>query len=648
MPNCVRAETLHWRGEILKYRSEIDGLRALAVLPVIFFHAGLDVFSGGFVGVDVFFVISGYLISSIIIAERQAGSFSLKRFYERRARRIMPALMVVVIACLPFAWLWLFPADMKGFSKSVRAVFTFSSNVLFKNQVGYFESASELKPLLHTWSLAVEEQFYLVFPLLLCFLWRFGRLWVLVSVALCALISFSYSEWAVGNQPSVAYFMLWSRAWELMVGSILSLVSRDWVSNISRWMPVNLAWLLGEVSALAGLGLILGSIFFIDREMAFPGMVALYPTFGAALVIAFASPNNIVGSVLGSRWPVRIGLISYSAYLWHQPIFAFARHRFGDELSGFLVASLVGVTIFLAYLTWRFVEAPARDSNILSGRRFVVWCSFGCVLLIGIGVVGEQNDGFEGRLTENQREIFEYARYDVKPIYREGSCFLKSEQSYKDFTDDCRGDESAKGSAMIWGDSHAAALSFGVRSMLPNLVQYTASGCPPFIGYSSNWRSRCGEILLFVQKEVARIQPETLYLHANWLLYKNVDVLKRLSLTLTFVKSVSPFTRVVILGGVPQFHPSLPVMMLRRGLVLDAEHRMPVAMYSALSEMDHSLSSLAQGEKIRFVSALDRLCIKQDCLATTENTGGFVPIAWDYGHLTKEGSLLLAAHLVDR
>ena len=207
----------------MKYRPEIDGLRALAVVPVIFFHAGVHLFSGGYIGVDVFFVISGYLISTIILAEKDAGAFSIIRFYERRARRILPALFFVMMACLPFAWVWLLPEDMKSFSQSLIAVPAFVSNMLFWKTSGYFDIAAELKPLLHTWSLAVEEQYYLLFPPLLMMTWRYGRQFILTVLLLILVSSLGLAQWASASKPDAAYYLLLTRGWEILIGSLVAL-----------------------------------------------------------------------------------------------------------------------------------------------------------------------------------------------------------------------------------------------------------------------------------------------------------------------------------------------------------------------------------------------------------------------------------------
>ncbi len=304
----------------MKYRREIDGLRALAVLPVILFHAGIQGFSGGYVGVDVFFVISGYLITSIILAEREAGSFTLAGFYERRARRILPALYVMAAACIPFAYLWMLPGDLVEFSQSLMAVAAFASNILFWRQTDYFAAATQLKPLLHTWSLAVEEQYYMVFPLLLLAAWRFGRRKLLALLATALLISLAVAQWGVTHRPAATFYLLPTRGWELLVGALAAFYLSGRRPEVDRWR---------ELKASAGVALIAYGVFMFGEGTPFPGLNALVPTAGAVLIILFADAGTYVGKLLGSRAFVGIGLVSYSAYLWHQPILAFAKHRFG-------------------------------------------------------------------------------------------------------------------------------------------------------------------------------------------------------------------------------------------------------------------------------------------------------------------------------
>ena len=303
----------------MKYRAEIDGLRALAVLPVILFHAGFEWFSGGFVGVDVFFVISGYLITTIIISEMAEGKFSIVNFYERRARRILPALFFVMAACLPFAWMWLTPPHLKDFGQSLVAVSTFSSNIHFWLESGYFDTGGELKPLLHTWSLAVEEQYYILFPIFLMLTWRLGIKWILILLSIVFFVSLGVAQWGAYNTPNAAFFLLPARAWELLVG-VFAAFYLKYNTHLKSHS-------LNQALSLLGFGMIVYSIISFDKATPFPSLYALIPTIGTGLLILCAVPKTFVHKLLSLKFIVGIGLISYSAYLWHQPLLVFARHR---------------------------------------------------------------------------------------------------------------------------------------------------------------------------------------------------------------------------------------------------------------------------------------------------------------------------------
>jgi peptidoglycan/LPS O-acetylase OafA/YrhL len=371
------------------YRREIDGLRALAVLPVILFHAGFSAISGGFVGVDVFFVISGYLITSIILEELAEGQFTVAGFYERRARRILPALFFVLLACLPFAWWLLLPAELVDFGKSVTAVAVFASNILFWLQTDYFAATAEQIPLLHTWSLAVEEQYYLVFPLFMALAWGFGKRWLVVALALVALLSLGWSEWLWRSSVEANFYLIPSRAWELMVGALTAFY-------LQKNVAVQGGMLAQGMSAL-GLILLGYAVFFFDEGIPFPSVYALVPTVGAVLLILFATPATWVGKLLASPPLVWIGLISYSAYLWHQPLFVFARLQALDEPSVGLMAGLCVMTLILAWFSWRFVEKPFRDRSRFTRTQIFSVAVLGSVLFMALGVSAVFTDGFASR-----------------------------------------------------------------------------------------------------------------------------------------------------------------------------------------------------------------------------------------------------------
>ena len=371
----------------MHYRPEIDGLRAIAVAAVILFHAGFAVFSGGFVGVDVFFVISGFLITSIIVEDLKSGRFSVLRFYERRARRILPALFAVMAACVPFAYHLLSPDDLKDFAQSLAAICLFASNVLFWGESGYFDTQAELKPLLHTWSLAVEEQFYVVFPVLLLAAWRLGRGVLLALIGAIAVASFFTSVNEVKNFPSAAFYLLPSRAWQLLIGTLASLVADRWHAVRSKG---SLGPIADEVIGWSGMAMIVVSLFLFDERTPFPGLNAALPTLGTALVLLSASDRTSAGRMLAWKPLVGLGLISYSAYLWHQPLFAFTKHALLADLPTDLAVVLCGATIVLACLSWRYIEQPFRDRNVISRGAVFAMSAVGIAAFVGLGLIGHR------------------------------------------------------------------------------------------------------------------------------------------------------------------------------------------------------------------------------------------------------------------
>jgi peptidoglycan/LPS O-acetylase OafA/YrhL len=359
----------------------------------MFFHAGFDAFRGGFVGVDVFFVISGYLITSIIVNDCHAGKFSISTFYERRARRILPALFVVIAASVLFAWLWMLPVETQAFTRSVLATVGFVPNLYFWSTTNYFANAAEELPLLHAWSLGVEEQFYALFPLLIWALWRFGLRTLAFATLVLALVSFGLSEWAWrSGKLSSNFFFPVTRAWELMIGAALALAWR--IRPIYEWLTK--AWC--NCLSLLGLVLLAYAVAAFDSYTPMPSVYALVPTLGTALVIASARQGTLAHRILSHRVLVGIGLISYSAYLWHQPLFAFARIRitFGPQWPAYLV--LILSSLALAYITWRFVESPFRTARRVSRVMLVRLSLIGAALFLCIGLASEQTQGFVSRL----------------------------------------------------------------------------------------------------------------------------------------------------------------------------------------------------------------------------------------------------------
>ncbi|MDV3503101.1 acyltransferase family protein [Marinobacter sp. M-5] len=472
----------------MQYRREIDGLRAMAVLPVILFHAGFSWFSGGYVGVDVFFVISGYLITNILISEMSEGNFSIAKFYERRARRILPALFFVMICCVPFAWLWMVPQELKNFYQSFVAISFFASNVLFWRKSGYFAPAAEENPLLHTWSLAVEEQFYIFFPLLLLMLWRFGKKPIFYVIIGLSFLSFLLSEYGWRNHPTANFYLLPTRAWELGVGAICAFLM------FQRSPKPN------SMAASTGLALIAYSIFFFDETTPFPSVYALAPVLGTALIILYSHEQNLVNRILASRILVGIGLISFSAYLWHQPLLAFARIRSASEPGWVLMFGLSIASLTLALITWKYIEQPFRTRELSftrSRKQIFSYAAIGTVIFTTSGLYGHFNSGLPDRVAPSGVPFSEINIAERIKVNHglDSECegtFTTSEK--------CRTGPDPR--VMLWGDSFAMHLAQAVLASPSlegkNLIQFTKSVCSPILGvaltnrkYPEAWSRSC-------------------------------------------------------------------------------------------------------------------------------------------------------------
>ncbi len=483
----------------MKYRAEVDGLRALAVVPVIFFHAGYPGFSGGFVGVDVFFVISGYLITSIIASELDQGKFSIVSFYERRARRILPALTFVIACSIPPALFLLSPEDLVDFGQSVVATQLFASNVLFWREVGYFGTATELKPLLHTWSLAVEEQYYIFFPPLLMAIWAFARrgLWVILGASF--VVSLAAAEYWSLQKPSAVFFLSPFRAWELLIGAFCAL----YLGN-RQFMPLRGA--LADLAGLAGLLMILASIILYDKDTPFPGKFALLPTLGTAAVILFAHVGTWTARFLALSPFVGIGLISYSAYLWHQPLFAFARHATPGEPSWLMFGALTVLSLVLAWLSWKFVEAPFRNRHSVS-RAQIFWFSGLSILLLGAaGFLLTLNKGWPERLPPRLQAML----IDDRVRVLTGPCDFSSPKSVNEKRfQTCQDQDNI---VYLVGDSHTKAIADSLRQKLDaqgrNLIVLTAAGCLPIPGLSRDVQagSECDRLTEVMWPAINRVR----------------------------------------------------------------------------------------------------------------------------------------------
>ncbi|MCF7531474.1 acyltransferase family protein [Pseudomonas petrae] len=491
-------------------RRDIDGLRALAVVPVLLFHFGLGL-SGGFVGVDVFFVISGYLITSIIFREISAGRFSFIDFWARRARRIVPAVTVVVLATLMFGWILLTPKDYAELGREVRYQSMFMSNLLFMRHDGYFDSASDFKPLLHTWSLAVEEQYYIFFPLLMVLATRYVRHWRWLLLGLLVL-SFGLNIWAIKHKPEAAFFLLPMRAWELLCGAMLAVAPAP-----KRPLP---SWVYQAIS-LSGFAAVVLAMLSFDKTTQFPGWAALLPVLGTtAMIWANGHPASWVGRLLSIKPLVAIGLISYSLYLWHWPIHVYANAISADGISDLEAIGWILLAGALAWLSWRFVELPFRERRVLAGRKPVL--IGGLLTLAVLALMGQavrSSDGVPQRMSGQALAYAQSQEWNAGQM----DCFLLGSKHSKSLDKVCRagGNADAAPSHLIWGDSHAAALWPGVRiaaeqAHVPVWLA-SMSGCPPLVSTATS--KRCQDFNALNVERVRTQKIPAVTLAARWSLY---------------------------------------------------------------------------------------------------------------------------------
>lgn len=403
-----------------QYRKDIDGLRAVAVIPVVLFHSGYSMFSGGYVGVDIFFVISGYLITNILIKQLQNDQFSIATFYERRIKRIFPALFtVLIVSSLAAIWLML-PGEIKQFKQSVISTLFFYSNYFFMFDVGYFADPAETKPLLHMWSLAVEEQFYVVFPVYLFLAFKYCRKYVGIITIFLLLISFAYSAVLVNYLPGDAFYSTPARAWELMIGSLLAIYPKREVLNSP---------LKSNILSITGLGLIVASVVFFEKTTPFPGYMAAIPVLGSALILYAAhSERNLVGQLLSTPLFRFIGLISYSLYLWHWPVLTFARLYSLGSHPYELMPWLLLLMILLAFLSWKFIETPFRRGKLFNNQSTIKFNQFsGALLVAGICLLIFAFSDYKRGIPAKYRTHME-KRVDTKPLKLEDCDEFKASQ----------------------------------------------------------------------------------------------------------------------------------------------------------------------------------------------------------------------------
>jgi len=456
-----------------RYHPEIDGLRAIAVLPVMLFHAHIPGFSGGYVGVDVFFVISGFLITSILIRDMREGRYSVLSFYERRIRRIAPSLLVVLAFVLIAAPAILLPSEFRRLSSEVLGALLFVANIVFFLDSGYFSSNAETRPLLHTWSLGVEEQFYIVAPIAIWIVIRFFSRHLFATLSAAAIISFVACVVITPVQQSAAFYLLPTRAWELLSGSLLAALTQNESASLTVGSEKT-----RTLYAASGLALIAASVVFYDSSMDFPGLAALAPVVGSCLIIRYAA-QTVVGSIL--CWPplVFVGLVSYSLYLWHWPLTVFFRDLgWLDDWAGKL--SLVGTSLIAASLSWHLVERNTRDRSKFPTKRLLITVCATSAAVVLTSLFYHDLDGWPTRFRP-QVVADDSARHDISPS--RARCHINSGvRPAEEFCSLGHG----KPSIAVWADSHGVELAQAIAENGIPVIQITYSACRPSLSAISS------------------------------------------------------------------------------------------------------------------------------------------------------------------
>jgi peptidoglycan/LPS O-acetylase OafA/YrhL len=635
-------------GSNLSHRPDIDGLRAIAVLAVVAYHATKRV-SGGFVGVDVFFVISGFLISGIILEGLQSRTFSLVEFYARRIRRIFPALILV----LTFSWLvgW-FVLDTKSYAslgQHIVAGAGFFSNILLWSESGYFDSSAAQKPLLHLWSLGIEEQFYLLWPLLLVVVAKFGRR---IFFTICSLltISFIVNILGVRSNAVAAFYLPLGRFWELLVGAMLAYSHLKYGAALKSILSTAICQ-IGKVKvsisflcSILGLLLILVSIFVTNESSRFPGWWATLPVIGTFLLIAAGNEAIINKSVLSHKWLVAIGLISYPLYLWHWPLLTFARMMpVSIEHPRLTMLSMVGLAFVLSILTYRLVEKPLRFGVKWEKNLVAKGLLFSMILVGSLGALTHFKKGLTIRYPQAMRPFLNY-EYDYRDSFRNTRCLLAGQEQI--FAAECANVKAEVPVMLIWGDSHGAMLYRSLSEIAQTkgiyIAQFTSSSCPPILDFDKNDRPLCRAINDQIFKKIIDVRPATIVMAHDWpqsVLEGSID---RLPATIRRLRDEG-VQRIIIVGPVPHWDKPLAEEVVKyiqstNEKSVPVKLPMPMLLGESINAIDRKLSLIAKNESINYAAPLATFCQQGACLVTLESGGEVELTAFDTAHLTQIAS----------
>jgi len=630
------------------YRPDIDGLRAIAVLCVLGFHAFPEWLPGGFIGVDIFFVISGFLITGIIFKQSKNDTFSFVDFYARRARRILPALIAVLIVCLALGWILFLPLDFAALAKQVGAAAGFVSNFVLLHNHGYFDRSAELTPLLHLWSLAVEEQFYILWPLLLIAVQRRKGSPLQAARVVCFL-SFVFNAVLITLDRTATFYSPLTRFWELMFGSIMAIEllagPQDTLSALARYRLGMSEQTLRHVVSVLGAILVVIGLAVIDSNRRLPGYWALIPTMAAVYLIC-AGPTALLNRrLLSLPALVHIGLISYPLYLWHWPLLSFSHFISSGEPDWTVKGACIALSFLLAECTYQTLEKPIRSGG-WRGRKTAV--AVGSLVAIGaVGLAIFALDGLPSRFNAALQNVIRDHGPPALAAYKQHGCFLGDGDGVLSFSQRCEGAaEGGTRTVLVWGDSHAAHLLPGINHALPKglrLAEYTTAGCPPLQAYVS-FRKNCAAINEFVMSKIEQLKPDTVILAGFWHAYyaagdQNV-ITSRIHDVIVRLKAMG-VNHVVGVGQFPIWliPPANTLRHIYDGtLVGTVDARRNMALQNRAAPLiDKSVGDAFIKAGASFVSPIASVCDAEGCMLAVPSSGG-IPMMWDTDHLTVEGS----------
>jgi peptidoglycan/LPS O-acetylase OafA/YrhL len=590
-----------------RYRPDIDGLRAFAVMAVILFHTFPNVLPGGFVGVDIFFVISGYLITQLLLNDLSENNFDAAAFYGRRVRRIFPALIVVLVTVYAFGWHFLIPDELTSLSKNTVAGALFFSNFMLWSEAGYFDIAAHLKPLLHLWSLGIEEQFYLVWPWVL---WVLPRRWITPAIALMIVGSFALNVSMVGDRPSSAFYLPFNRAWELLAGAIVARAPR-------------LPGRFGNCAALGGLALIAVSFFGFNASTIFPGWAAALPVSGTVLLV-LAEDSVLNRLVFSHRAAVQIGLISYPMYLWHWPILVFGEIYRLKPFTDIQKGLAIGLTVLLAWLTYKFLERPIRSS-----RHSVIKPLISAMAAIAVTAFLPAL-GYSPRMPAAIAQLVKVST--TSEGQRAHECML-SDADTNDFAPDCV--DKKRPLLAIWGDSTAGTLVPGLHKLQEvtdfGIAQFTVSACQPLLARVERMSQKCLERNQQIVELISASSPDVVLLQANWDVGQAEE---KLGLTVEALRS-RHVRRIVVVGRMPLWRGGLPAIVAahyrKTGNILPDRTTQYV---EPDVTGDARMRALSSSLGVDYISPREVLCNAEGCKTQVGDT----LIAFDTIHLTPAGS----------